>query len=742
MNKFLLKYSVIMLLMFFLVSNLAAQSGKIDTLIMQLTTAADTAKVKILNKLCWELRNSEPNKAIQYGEEAIRIAKEHNNTKDLLTAYSFTGVAYRNLGNYSQALSLYFIALKLAEQLNDKESQGYALINIGNAYYYQDNVKQGIPYLDKATKVANEIGNKGMEAYAYLNLGRSHAQLNDYQNALRELEMAYQIRNQLNKEPEAAVCLQEIGDVYLAQKKHGNARQHYMQALEIVLKYKDDLDLMAEIYNQLAVVDKELKNYAKAEEYAQQSLTIAMKVGNKYRINLAYFSLADIFAATGRFEKAFNHHRLATMYKDSVFNDEKNKQITELQTIYETQKKEQENEKLKVQNELNKLQLQQKQTELNKQQNYLSGILVGAIILLLFSIAVYSQYNAKKKANLELAEKNGKIENQKQEIEAQHDKMQDQKTKLTDSIQYASRIQRAILPPDRILSMVLKNYFVFFKPRDIVSGDFYWIRKVQHSTDAHKLAVINNDRVILAAADCTGHGVPGAFMSILGISFLNEIVSQHADKITTGQYNAGDILDQMRSMMMESLHQTGAQGESMDGLDIAIAVVDNKNLTIDFAGANNPLFIVRKLADTPKIGTTYTELRENSPQINVPFLAQNFADNYQIIHIPGSKMPIGIHKKSHIPFKNNHLNLESEDTIYLTTDGYIDQFGGGEGRKFLTSRLKQLILLIQDKPLVEQKNILDRVIEAWRLAPKHTMMPNDQIDDMLVIGYKINPNTD
>jgi PAS domain S-box-containing protein len=259
-----------------------------------------------------------------------------------------------------------------------------------------------------------------------------------------------------------------------------------------------------------------------------------------------------------------------------------------------------------------------------------------------------------------------------------------QKQKITDSIVYAQKIQEAVLPPQEYLNKLLPDHFIMFKPKDIVSGDFYWA--------THK-----GDKVLIAAADCTGHGVPGGFMSMLGMTFLNEIAGQ----MDENQITAGKILTKLRESVKNSLRQTGKEGETKDGMDIALCVIDKKTNVVQFAGANNPLLIVR----------------EHDNEI-------------EIINVKADDMPIGIYYHEKETFTNHTVQLRDGDLCYIFSDGFPDQFGGKHGRKFMAKRFKNMLAIHSDKPMEEQKQIIETAFKRWRGE-------NRQIDDVLVIGLKI-----
>jgi serine phosphatase RsbU (regulator of sigma subunit) len=282
---------------------------------------------------------------------------------------------------------------------------------------------------------------------------------------------------------------------------------------------------------------------------------------------------------------------------------------------------------------------------------------------------------------------------QKNEIEAQRDHANKQKKEITDSIQYAKRIQSAIFPPNEFISKLVQEHFILNKPRDIVSGDFYWLNRI-------------GNRIILAVADCTGHGVPGAFMSILGIAFLNQIINQKKlranrpscdycqNELST--LTAADILNELRDQLITALHQTGKSGENKDGMDISLCIIDLKSMDMQFSGAHNPVYLIR---------------------------------NNELIEYKGDKMPIGIQNISSAPFKNKVFKIQKDDRIYLFSDGFIDQFGGTKNKKFMTKNFKNLLIEQHLKPFDEQVQNLNQTIEQWKGEHK-------QIDDILVFGLR------
>jgi len=305
---------------------------------------------------------------------------------------------------------------------------------------------------------------------------------------------------------------------------------------------------------------------------------------------------------------------------------------------------------------------------------------IVAIFVVVIIVKIYTRRLELEKIRLEqiVKERTEEVVKQKDEIEAQRDEISDKNRSITDSIEYAKRIQTAILPSNEYAEKILPEHFILFRPRDIVSGDFYWMTK-------------KDNRLVIIAADCTGHGVPGAFMSMLGVSFLNEIVNRHEVS------SSGEILNNLRADIKKTLGQEGKEGEAKDGMDIALCIVDFDNLKMQYAGAYNPLYIFR---------------------------------NNELIEYKADRMPIGIYVKEKESFTNNDIDLQKGDVFYLASDGYQDQFGGEDGRKFKTKNYKQLLLDIHQKPMAEQKEILNNTIDKWRGKW-------EQVDDIIILGVRV-----
>jgi len=296
----------------------------------------------------------------------------------------------------------------------------------------------------------------------------------------------------------------------------------------------------------------------------------------------------------------------------------------------------------------------------------------------------------------EISEQKEEIEAQRDEIEAQRDLVFASKEEITDSITYAQRIQAAVLPHKSYLDRLIPEYFVLFKPRDIVSGDFYWFKEVESS-------------LVVVAADCTGHGVPGAFLSMLGITLLNELF------VEGRSHNPGEILGQLRTKVKDMLAQEGDNRDQKDGMDMAVAIIDREKKELQFAGAYNPLYLIRERA---QLGGK-----------ELPGETSFLSESHELFELKGDKQPIGVHWEE-TEFSTQLISLRDKDSIYLFSDGYVDQYGGGERKKFKTHKFKSLLLSVQSESMDMQKKLIEKTFEKWRGNV-------EQIDDVCVVGIKI-----
>jgi serine phosphatase RsbU (regulator of sigma subunit) len=467
-------------------------------------------------------------------------------------------------------------------------------------------------------------------------------------------------------------------------KDYQKSAQYFTRGLKLSSKIGSK-SLQAWNYYGLGSVSLDQNIIDKAYDYGQKAFSLANEIGEFEIIKESSDILSKASAALGLYKDAYEYQLIFKAMSDSVMNEENTRRTIGLEYEYKYEREKQ----------LARLEQEKKdavhQEELKHQKNIRNSFML-ALLMVLFALAlVYYNFVQKRKTNRMLTEQkneiimrneellqlNEEIRSQKEHIEKSHEQ-------ITQSITYAQLIQNAVLPNHDIVSMLFPEHFILYMPCEIVSGDFYFIKQVKHHT-------------IIAAADCTGHGVPGAFMSMLGIAMLNEIV-RHTDIHTSSQ-----VLTELRNQLKRSLQQSGNIGDQPEGMDIAFCAINLETMEMSFAGAHNPCWIVR-----PTLG--------NSSQC-------------ELIVLDADRITLGASSVEK-PFTEHKFNLQKNDTIYLFTDGYYTQFGGERKEKFQVKRLQSALMQIQGLKLIDQKVALEGVFKDW-------MGDNLQTDDVLVLGFKI-----
>ncbi len=668
-------------------STYAQSNKKIATLEASLSKANMQERLDLLIKIGWEYRNEDLSKSLKFLNEATILAQKNNNQYALSESINMTGVVHRKLGNYNKAMDYFFQSLEISEKLNDSIQTAYAFNNMGEVYNYQLDYKNAEIYIKKALAIFSKQDNKKGIAYCYLRLGENAEAQNQLRMALKHYLTCANIRRDALKDDRGlATVLASISNVYYKLKQLPTALKYAQQALGLLDAY--DKSGIAQAQVGIAKIYFQQAQFSKAEEYAKNSFELAKSFNSKKISQEAGLLLAEVYAQQGKITEAFELQQLSMQLKDSLFAEEANKSINNLRESYESEKKQLQIDTL---SEIQKI--QQEENELKTLLLY--GSLVALLIISTTLLLLYHNYRQNQRMNNLLSEQKEEIsgiaENLKKanaEISKQHEIIDRKNKDLTSSINYAQRIQRAMLPSNKILNEALPEHFVFFKPKDIVSGDFYWVAQKKYKT-------------ILAVADCTGHGIPGAFMSLIGNDLLNEIVLGR-------NINEPDkILQELRRLVRIVLRQE--ETNNHDGMDITIVTFDrypeeHKQLLgtpkLEFAGAENPLYYFSK-----------GEFHE----------------------VKGSKAMIGgfnILEREH-DFSKFTLELSKDNlplTFYLFSDGYQDQFG--EKGKIMKRRFRELLKEIHTQEMPQQYTALEQYLNEWKET-------HFQMDDILVMGVRL-----
>lgn len=641
-----------------------AQSPVADSLLKIVDATPEGQRVDIWNDLAREFLTESPEKSRLFADSALNLALRLNDEKGRARSLINIGAALAAMNKYDEALANYQLALKIRESIGDKKGIANAKRNIGDLFAHQQNYTKARKYLLSALNIYSELNNRQGVISASNSIGYIHYAQNDFEGALEHFKEALRLAKEDDNIVEVSIAINNIGSVALELKRYDEALNYYEEAL-LAATEMGDKEGIATSYNNLGYVYEKKEDYQKAVEYQLKSLEVAKELNIKSLINNAYMGLAQAYSHLNDFKNAYKYRTLSSDIKDTIFNIESNRNITEMQTRFDTERKEKEN-----------LILKQKQKE---QQMVVYFVTTGLVLLGALSFFIYRGYRIKRKANVVLAKQNKEIEQKNAELNIAYNEIEEKNKDITDSIRYAKRIQQAILPTSAFAMTFRDNGFILYKPKAIVSGDFYWMDK-------------KGSKVLVAAVDCTGHGVPGAFMSIVGHNLLNQIV--HDNGVTM----PSEVLTELNKGVTDTLRQKVEEDKVRDGMDLALCTIDYEAMTLDYAGAYNPLWLLRE---------------------------------GHIIEVKGDKYPIGAFLEENMrTFTNHHIDLQKGDIIYMFSDGYADQFGGPIGKKFKYKNFKELLLSIHRNRMQEQRHILDHTIEAWRGNL-------EQVDDIMVIGIRI-----
>ena len=685
-----------------------AQATKIDSLQKVLETARlDTNKIATLNELSIELYSiGKYEEAVIFAEQSKQLAnnlikksKNQNLTKiikkGLARAYNTFGNIYSDQGLYPDALQNYFTSLKLKEEIGDKKGIASAYNNIGIVYKTQNNYADALNSYKASLKIKEELGDKQGIASSYNNIGNIYHIQGDFIKALENYSASLQLFKELDFVSGITFLYNNIGGVYFNQaeqekdsnKKNilfSNAKNNFNASLVLFETISDKRGVVASLIN-IGTIELNQKNLPKAKEYANRAFSLSKNDGKGEILKDIYNLLAKIETSVGNYKLAFEHYQNYILLRDSIFNEENTKKTVQMQMQFGFDKKMAADSiaNAKAQ-ELKEVEIAKQRAEIKVKKNQQYALFGGLFLVLVFAGFMYNRFTVTRKQKQI-------IELQKHEVEQQKEIVEEKNKEITDSIQYAKRIQNAILPPIKLVKEHLPQSFIVYKPKDIVAGDFYWMESLSavHSSQfsVHsELSTENSELILFAACDCTGHGVPGAMVSVVCNNGLNRSVREH------GITDPGKILDKTREIVIQEFEKS--DDVVKDGMDISICTLQGN--TLKWAGANNPLWIIR---------------------------------NNEFIEYKPNKQHIGKIENPK-PFITHTIELMKDDTLYIFTDGYQDQFGGQNGKKFKSSKLKELLISIQDKNMDEQQEIINQTFELWKGN-------SQQIDDVCIIGVRI-----
>jgi serine phosphatase RsbU (regulator of sigma subunit) len=601
--------------------------------------------------------------AIDFFREAIPIYQQAGLSQGLDGCMINLGTALYDNGDMKGAVIQFNNGIKLTDKTGNDQYKANALMSLGNIYLDLGEYDKALDYNKKALNLVIDLDAKTSMEIIYLNMGNAFLYKDQYDSALFCYNTSYQIGIELGGLHTLGTTMNNLGEVHLELGDMDSSLYFYNEGMRI----RTELDMQTDLiysYSGLCTWHTKMKKYNKAIECGKKGLELSQSFKNYGHVMTAGSALYYAYASAGMHKESLETYIIWQSAIDSVQSVENQKEIISQEIQYEYEKNKMADSvsfaKQKEFDDLARAVDKRKGT----QEKY---ILIGglAFTLLLGGLA-FRGYRRKKADNQIISEQKEKAEIQKEQIEGAH-------KEITDSIAYAKRIQSAILPPKSMVKEFLPDSFILYKPKDVVAGDFYWIEKIE-------------DEIIFAAADCTGHGVPGAMVSVVCNGALNRSVREFKKR------EPGEILDKARDIVIQEFEKS--EEDVKDGMDIALCSLKGK--TLKYAGAHNPLWIIR---------------------------------NGEILETKADKQPIGKFEAAK-PFTTHEFELEDGDLIYLFSDGFVDQFGGDKGKKFKPRPLRELLLSMKDQSLEKQIGLLDVAFEKWR-------GDLEQVDDVCMIGVRV-----
>jgi serine phosphatase RsbU (regulator of sigma subunit) len=623
----------------------------------------DSVRLRALGTLTLSIMQNHPDSCEKLADEGIRLANKIKRFKQEAYLWNSKGGALLYKGNLNASTKAYQKSITIYEKEGVTPVNIYG--NLGTIYFVNKDNEKAIYYFKNALEGASE-DDYNTRAQVTHNIGSAYISLKDYEKALTYLRESEQYRIKQNQENLLSLAYNQISIAYMNLNEMDSAIYYVFKALKIV--EKEDFYSQLYIYTHLADIELKQKNYKTAIEYAKKALDLARMIDNLASLEVLTHTLSMAYEKTKNIDSAYAYFKEYKIIHDSINNSEAAKKLVAEQLTFEHEKE----------NALKEKEYQSTLlVEKTKQEQQLIIIIISIIsligVIIMFTI-LSKKFKVTKQQKLVIEEKNKEI---------------------TDSIQYAKRIQAAILPSNKAVKKHLPNSFILYKPKDIVAGDFYWMESSSSfSSQEEEIPFPLGDSgeaiILFAAADCTGHGVPGAMVSVVCNNALNRSVREY------GLKDPGKILDKTREIVIEEFEKS--DDEVKDGMDIALCSLkqENGNWKLKYAGAHNPLWIIRK---------------------------------GEIIETKANKQPIG--KYDNIaPYTTHNFNLEKGDTIYIFSDGYVDQFGGEKGKKYKAQAFRLLLLAMQHENMETQKRLINEAFETWR-------GDIEQIDDVCIIGVRI-----
>lgn len=653
------------------------QQSELDSLKSLINHATtDTARIRFTIKYASELTYSNPKESKIILENCVSESNKIGYKVAEAGALFSLAIPYAFEGNYQTSLKYMIESSSIYEKLDDKNGLAKCLGGQGNIYYFMNDTSKAQEYYEKALSIYKKTNNYNGMASCISNLGLICQESKDYKKALQYQQEGLKLEERSGNKRGIAISHISISSVLNRLKRYREAKNHALISIKVSKSIADTI-ATSEGLQRLADCYKYTRQFDSALLYIKEDIRICEKVKDYHQLLSALEIQNELYDSLGYFHNAYISQKKLMEVKDSLLNKEKTAQLIEMQTKFDTEQKQKENEILLTKNFNQKL--------------ILWGLVLIIALILILVIQVLLSKHKLRTSHENLLGLHQELQQHKEEIETQaeslikaneaiirqKDQLEHTHQKIADSIVYASFIQSALLPSEDEINKFAMDSFIIYEPRDVVSGDFYWVKE-------------RNKKFVIAVADCTGHGVPGALLSMMGVSFLNDIVAN------ISELNPSDILENLRENVKQALGQYSSKSLRKEGIEIGLFVFDPIAKKLSFSGAYISLWLLRK-----------------------GIIKEYKAD----------RMSIGISLKES-PFSQTDIEILEGDTIYLFTDGYADQLGGKTRKKFLRKNLVQEFVATTNLSLKEQKKHLFKVHESWR-GDKC-----EQIDDILVMAIR------
>lgn len=659
------------------------------------TEIPDTQRANLYCLIADKLRFYAPKEGEEFAMKGIELSRKISHPRGLAVAYNQYGLALENSGHYPEAISYYDSSLTVWRQLGSDEEVSKIYLNEANVYNRTADYPMAADYCIRSLKLQEKTGNVFGESVCKLTLGNVSYNQGNIQDALKFYQEALRLNRASEKSAglEASV-LTNIASMYEQLDNHDSALFYYRLSRNTFLNngmagnlgstynnmgtvmgemnlpdsaiyyFRKGLDLNYQMnrtegvcnsFLSIAAFYRKQNNIDSSISYYNRALLISKQIGTRDIEKEVYYGLSKCFEVKKNFADAYSYLQKYNALNDSLHGEQQTSAVDQVRKGYEIDKK---NKAMLLAAAEKKL-----ADEANRKNTIL--FISGSLLMLIVIVIVFVMYRNKQKHNSELKRKNDEISQQKEEI--------------TASITYARRIQQSVMPDERILKKSGYEYFILNRPRDIVSGDFFWLAQKE-------------ERTYVALADCTGHGVPGALVSVIGINMLNKIIEQ------PGIPSPSEILELLHVLVIHALNKDADARDTNDGMDIAILCIDNKTKKAHFAGAGRPIY---------------------------------YSDSAGLHFIKGDRYAIAGEKKdADPPFSEHEIPLTEKTTFYLSSDGYVDQFGEGTGKKYLSKRFQDLLAKISALPMEEQATKIEKDFTEWKGRL-------EQVDDVMVIGVRV-----